>query len=1121
MTASLVRIKHVVGQGLGLDQVNSQIEQLNNSASGSGIAKLTKLGQALDRIKKSTYGWADSLKEAFSAGGIDTSGLRGLSDSILPEMDTHGIAEVNAEIRETSEALRDAGQSGNQAGSGIDRAREAIQGAAQATERWKGILPHVPNLLSRIANMALYRGIRAGLREITQGISEGVANVKAYSAAIGSSFASEMNTASASLAQFRNSIGAATAPLIQSLIPILQTVVSWAIAAANAINQVFSLLRGQSSWTRAKLPGVANATKSLGGVAKKAEEAKEEIKGLLAHWDELNIIMSDTASPIDKAGGGGGGGAANALDMFEEVGTFDGKIRKMVDWLKEHMDDVLRIAKAIGGALAAWKIATGVETLLGKILGGVAIGALEFYLVYDGIKSLITDGFSWSAFGESLVGFLTGTFGLWKITGSWAAGLAISTTIALFAGLEAIRFVREKEYSQMAEEAFAASGKGGLDPKKLLEAVQVKFDELTAGSGLVINAYAGADALKLNLTGLVTQIDELNAVLFGSGAPTAEDVAKFKAVWVEVLSTLSELQSKDFSTLFAGLTTVFATTNEELRAQATEMRKSLLMVQEGMSEAQAEFKTQIESLTAKIGSGKASPAEIDQYMRLTEALADSQRVALHAWEGMAGELGNVDFGSADGAVGFITELGDKTQAAIDETQAVMDSVKSATDDLKTQLGMYLAGGIIDQSTYDKYMGIFDQNLSLMQRTTGEKIREMQSTTAGLYKDALSQAIDVLLNSGEYDNASRDQVQNFVDTIIQPMVDGMANYKDVFTGEELDWIKNLPATLMSAATESTEFAQGLWTSPAARLVGMLSDHFLGTDTMQRLAEGWQERTQQLLSETGAAINAAADETAEQVEAAKEKVKGAVMYDSPIGPEPPLEVGNYIVDWFKGIFDSLLIPDYSEVQQAAEEAAKTAKEAVKGVTLYDEPIGPPVPPGFTQQTQEVIQTMNGLKQATEEAEVSFVEMMQRMENEAGGSNLKQTVEDAVPKEIPATDTSGFLTGFTNLVAFVRDGVSDIKMQVASLNGLSVSAGFAGGTMRLSASVPVATFAEGGIPTTGSMFLLRVSLRLSIHIVVVVSFRFPPSFLRRTLSFDTSVQIQCDICNSILCVLNYSRR
>ena len=1071
LTASLVRIKHVIGQGLGLDQVNSQIEQLNNSASGSGIAKLTKLGQTLNRIKNSAAGWADNLKGSFSTGDVDTSGMRGLSDTILPRVDASGIAEANAEIRETSDALREAGQSGNQAGSGIDHVQEAIQGAARATERWKDILPHVPNLLSRIANMALYRAIRTGLREITQGISEGVANVKAYSAAIGSSFASQMNAAAASLAQFRNSIGAAVAPLIQSLIPILQTVVSWAIAAANAINQVFALLRGQSVWTRAKLPGVSNASKSLGGVAKKAEEAKEEIKGLLASWDELNIIMSDTASPIDKAGGGGGGGgAANALDMFEEVTAFDGKIRKMVEWLKSHMDDVLRSAKAIGGALAAWKIATGVEKLLGKILGGLAIGALEFYLVYDGIKSLITDGFSWSAFGESLVGFLTGTFGLWKITGSWAAGLAISTTIAMFAGLEAIRITREKEYSQMAEEAFAASGKGGLDPKALLEAVQVKFDELTADSGLVINAYAGADALKLNLTGLVTQIDELNAVLFGSGAPTAEDVENFKAIWGEVLSTLSELQNKDFSTLFAGLTTVFATTNEELRAQATEMRKSLLMVQEGMSEAQAEFKTQIESLTAKIGSGKATTAEIDQYMRLTEALADSQRVALHAWESMSGELGNVDFGSADGAVVFITDLGDKAQAAIDETQAVMDSVKSATDDLKTQLGMYLAGGIIDQSTYDQYMSIFDQNLSLMQQTTDTKIKEMQSTTAGLYKDALSQAIDVLLNSGEYDNASRDQVQNFVDTIIQPMVDGMANYKDVFTGEELDWIKNLPATLMSAATESTEFAQGLWTSPAARLIGMLSDNFLGTDTMQRLSEGWQEQVQKAMSETSAAINSAANNTAEQVEAAKEKVKGAVMYDHPIGPEPYVEIGNSIVDWFKGIYDSLIIPDYSEVQQAAEEAAQATKEAVKGITLYDEPIGPPVPPGFTQQAEEVTQTVNEMKQAAEDAEYSFVEMMQQMESEAASSDLKQTVEDAVPREIPETDTSGFLTGFQNLIAYVRDGVTDIKMQIASLNGLSVSAGFAGGTMRMSAAVPVATFASGGFPTTGNMFIAR---------------------------------------------------
>ena len=135
------------------------------------------------------------------------------------------------------------------------------------------------------------------------------------------------------------------------------------------MNQLFALLNGQKTWTRA----LNTTSKAFDNQKKAAQGAGAAIKDLLADWDELNIIQSQS--------GGGGGGAANAaedsLKMFEEVDEFDRNIKRIVDGIKDYFGDVLNFVELIGAGILAWKMASAFTGAIGMIAGLVGAGIAE------------------------------------------------------------------------------------------------------------------------------------------------------------------------------------------------------------------------------------------------------------------------------------------------------------------------------------------------------------------------------------------------------------------------------------------------------------------------------------------------------------------------------------------------------------------------------------------------------------------------------------------------------------------------------------------------------------------------------------------------------------------------
>ena len=330
------------------------------------------------------------------------------------------IWQYNNALQESSDAQEEAETSAFS----LSGAWSALKGAMTR------MFPTLTGLMKRFKSMTTMRAMRYVIRQLAAGFSEGVQNVYQYSKAVGTSLAPAMDQAATALQQMKNSIGAAVAPVIQALVPVLQTVVNWLITGINYLNQFFALLNGQSTWTRA-LPEAAEAFEKNTKAAKGTSKA---MKDLLADWDELNIIQSQNAG---GSGSGTGKTAEEYKNMFEEVNSFDDKVKNALAFIDEHLGGLSEIIKKAGIALLGWKFSkafAGLLGTLGKLVAGGAIVAIGLDLSYGAAYDAGAKGyFDTQDILRSIIGGLAAAIGGSLITTALGMGGVLGFGIGLMA----------------------------------------------------------------------------------------------------------------------------------------------------------------------------------------------------------------------------------------------------------------------------------------------------------------------------------------------------------------------------------------------------------------------------------------------------------------------------------------------------------------------------------------------------------------------------------------------------------------------------------------------------------------------------------------------------------------
>ena len=702
--------------------------------------------------------------------------LKGKLDDLKSELDTKrkfglidkdGIDQAVSQIRklQTEISKLEQAQSGLTGGGGGGFFQRFTDGLKDMKSSIKQMFPTLTGLISRFGQIVKYRMLRAILKNITEGFKEGVQNVYEYSKAVGTSFAPAMDSAASIMSQFKNAIGAAAAPAIQALIPVLNSVATAAINVINVINQLFSLLSGKATWTRA-LP---QATKAFNTTKKAASGAAAAIKDLLADWDELNIIQSE--------GGGGGGGATDIsndfANMFEEVGEFDKRIKDIVDFIKKHFDEILTLVKDIGAAMLLWKVSNALSGLLGDLATLAAIGYLikvtfdatvlldEAYvesgnigflagdLILTGALAGITKKLADAHFGEGVGTIFAGVtfavsagatffvasntadeakkkmlellggvkFGIAAAllsSGLIAAGFGTLSSIALgiisaaiityITYSVAVNAEAEKTAEEAAKAAFAATGEGGIDPASYVTALQDEFKKMTAGTQLVIDAYVTVPDLQTKLFSAMASISSFNQIIFkGSGKLTEEDAKSFKDNWTLVLETLKKMNTAKYDTILAGLTEALSSKNEELRKEAEKTRTTFIMLEQNISAENAEIYKHMEELSEKMAKGDTSDETLKEYERYYSVFAASTRTGLEDMNKALRTGKNIDFGDTEHAVENAKEfINSIGEAATAAKKAEEEALADIEESVEWKKGIEKAKLDADLITKDEY-----------------------------------------------------------------------------------------------------------------------------------------------------------------------------------------------------------------------------------------------------------------------------------------------------------------------------------------------------------------------------------------------------------------------------------
>lgn len=432
-----------------LNKLENKIGKLKDSiakAESSRAPIVEQLKEAQDAAVKA-YNRVEELKAALAESEYKTS-AEGVTDPDTFYAELQKQAQIKAELAEHEKimhAKEDEAQKLEKADAGIleklkDQTAELEKAQTRAGELTKQITDASKGKDIKAAFAATSASLQSGAKNILKwgagitGLVVLARRLRTYIIEAVKSFAendpetkANIDSLRASLVGLKASWGAAFAPVLNAVVPVLQTLISWLTAAANAVAQFFAVLSGKGTFKKA-IANTGKLSSNLGGAADNAKEAKKQLMGI----DTLNV-MNDT-----NTGSGGGGGGNDALDWVEEAVNMDSFAGKLALSFK----DVFLDWNDLTGEQIAEKIIAGLTGLAGGVMGfmiggvpgaivgtlaGLTIGLIADSLIFDHDGKL-----SANEIFKSLLLLLMGVVGgLIGFSLGGVAGAAIGATVGV------------------------------------------------------------------------------------------------------------------------------------------------------------------------------------------------------------------------------------------------------------------------------------------------------------------------------------------------------------------------------------------------------------------------------------------------------------------------------------------------------------------------------------------------------------------------------------------------------------------------------------------------------------------------------------------------------------------
>lgn len=251
-----------------------------------------------------------------------------------------------------------------------------------------------------IARVTIYRAIRKVIKDITQGIREGVQNLYQYSQIIGTEFAPSLDRMASGALFIKNAFAAMVAPLVNFVAPTIERIARLIGEASNRMAEFFAILTNGAK---------AQYTKAIWYTKKYQDAAKQAKKSLdLLGIDEINRLT-------DNSGSGNGDDYAQ---MFEEAIAGEGG-----DFASSLADSIANGDWDSVGRVIAEKLNSILETINSSDIA-VKIGE-KFNNAITALSSFI-ETFDWQGVSSTVVKKLQELDLDWKTIGeAWASRITI------------------------------------------------------------------------------------------------------------------------------------------------------------------------------------------------------------------------------------------------------------------------------------------------------------------------------------------------------------------------------------------------------------------------------------------------------------------------------------------------------------------------------------------------------------------------------------------------------------------------------------------------------------------------------------------------------------------------
>lgn len=493
-----------------------------------------------------------------------------------------------------------------------------------------------------------------------------------------------------SLAQ---AFGTLLLPILSAVIPVITAFVSVLYDAVAALASFFGITLYKIDWGGASsgLTGIGDEADSANDALSGASNSAKELKNALMDFDELNIIPSDSSGKTGSGSGGGGGFLDLELPDYNFLqGQVENQIRKIkkklqpfLDWLKDHLFDILAVAGEIGMAMALWNVSNGLLSSLGVakskldllkaglgmmatavVTATVSYSLTNDYLETGDYSNLVVDGIT-TALGAAISGSVAYNAGLGKTGAIFTA----ATTVALSAATSILAIYKD------------ASMGDGFDQETLIASIWAAMKSAVAG-GMIASAAGVSIELGVAVGGGIA--------LLGIGLALGIGAIKFNEIqesaWGDVTLTKDQITKYVEDNLF--------TIDVEAKISQIEL------TQESKDEAIKSLKTQLNEFDSALTLLKLGVDDSETYSTMLKSLTGGAEDGTYTSESILGQLE-----ATLGAYNSVIRLGVGTffsdanggeadaQSIVETMGLTSDLVQTTANEIGRELSGYLAEGM--------------------------------------------------------------------------------------------------------------------------------------------------------------------------------------------------------------------------------------------------------------------------------------------------------------------------------------------------------------------------------------------------------------------------------------------